>query len=129
MQLAHAQRGLGMWGWLVVLSVIGFFAMVGLQLTPLYLNEMKVYRVVQATAKDPSAQQMQLPELRHAMQTRWDVEDIDLVKPSDIKLVTTMGGGKALAYDYEARAPLVYNIYVLVHFQHKFAMSSAGGND
>ena len=129
MHLRHRQRGLGLWGWLFVLGVIGFVSMVTLKLVPIYLSEMSIARVVQATAKDPGNAGQPLGELRKAMRTRWDVEGITTLRVEDVKLVQSGAGGRALAYEYEARTELFYNISLVVSFSNKFPMAGGGGGE
>ena len=126
MHLRHRQRGLGLWGWLFVLGIIGFVALVTLKLVPIYLSELSIKRVVKATADDVGNAGLALPELRKAMRTRWDVEGINTLRVEDVKLVKTPGG-RALSYDYEARADLFYNISLVVHFESQFPMKGGGG--
>lgn len=126
MHLRHRQRGLGLWGWLFVLGIIGFVSLVTLKLVPIYLAEMSIQRVVKATADDPGNASLPLPELRKAMRTRWDVEGITTLQVEDVKLVKTPGG-RALTYDYEARTDLFYNISLVAHFENKFPMKGGGG--
>lgn len=125
MQLPSRQRGLGLWGWIFVLGVLGFAVMVTLQLIPIYLSEMAIAKVVKTTANDSGNSSASPTELRKAMQTRWDVEGINTLKTSDVKIVKS-GAGRALSYDYEARAPLFYNISIVVHFQNTFPMKGGG---
>jgi hypothetical protein len=128
MQLRHRQRGMGLWGWLFVLGVIGFAALITLKLVPIYLAELSIQRVVKGAAEDPGNAGQPLPELRKAMRTRWDVEGITTLRVEDVKLVKTPGG-RALAYDYEARTELFYNISLVVHFQNEYRMKGGGGVD
>lgn len=129
MHLRHRQRGLGLWGWLFVLGTIGFVAMITLKLVPIYLSEMSIKRVVQATAKDTGNAGVPLPELRRAMRTRWDVEGITTLRVEDVKLIQNPGGGRALSYEYEARTDLFYNISLVVTFSEKFPMAGGGGGE
>jgi hypothetical protein len=80
---------------------------------------------VRATAQDPGNGGLPLPELRKSMRTRWDVEGITTLRVEDVKLVK-FGAGRALQYDYEARAELFYNISLVVHFQEQFPMKGGG---
>ena len=125
MHLRQRQRGLGLWGWMFVLAVIGFAAMVTLALVPIYLAEMSIARVVKATADDPGNGGLPLPQLRSAMRTRWDVEGITTLNINEVKLVK-YGQGRALTYDYEARTELFYNISLVVHFQNTYPMKGGG---
>ena len=126
MQLQKRQRGLGLWGWIFVLSVIGFVSMVTLQLVPIYLAEMSIQRVVKATATDPANANAPITTLRNNMRTRWDVEGITTLSPNDVVL-ERYGTGRALSYDYEARAELFGNISLVVHFAQKYPMPGGGG--
>lgn len=126
MQLQHRQRGLGLWGWIFVLGVIGFTAMVTLKLVPIYLAEMSIARVVKSTAQDPGNATAPIQTLRNNMKTRWDVEGITTLDVKDVKL-EKYGAGRALTYDYEARVELFYNISLVAHFQNKFPMPGGGG--
>ena len=126
MQLQKRQRGLGLWGWLFVLGTIGFIALVTLKLVPMYLAQMSIQRVVKATAQDPGNSNAPIQALRANMKTRWDVEGITTLSPNDVTL-ERYGAGRALAYDYEARAELFYNISLVVHFENKFPIPGGGG--
>ena len=126
MQLRNTQRGLGMWGWIFVLSVIGFVAMVTLQLVPIYLAELSIQKVVKQTANDPANANASLVELRRNMSTRWDVEGITTLDYKDVTL-EKYGAGRALCYDYEAKADLFANISLTVHFEKKFPLPGGGG--
>ena len=126
MQLQSAQRGLGLWGWVFVLSVIGFVAMVTLQLTPIYLSELAIQKVVKQTANDPVNSSAPIATLRNNMRTRWDVEGITTLDVNEVTL-EKYGAGRALCYDYEARAELFGNISLVVHFEKKYPMPGGGG--
>ena len=129
MHLRKHQWGLGLWGWIFVLGVIGFVTMIVLQLVPVYLNEMAVQRVVKLTAGDASNANLGPAELRKAMQTRWDVEGITYPKINEVQLIKTPSGGRALMYDYEARADLFYNLSLVAHFHQQFYMYGSGAVD
>lgn len=128
MVLRSGQRGLGLWGWIFVLGVIGFVALIAMQLTPIYLEEMSIERVVRQTAQDPGNASLPIPELRKAMKLRWDVEGIDRLSVNDVKIVQ-FGSGRALSYEYDAKADLFYNISLLVHFEQKYPMKGGGSVD
>jgi hypothetical protein len=126
MQLRNRQRGLGLWGWVFVLGVIGFVSMVTLQLIPIYLAEMSIQKVVKQTANDPANASAPIQVLRKNMQTRWDVEGISTLTVNEVTL-EKYGAGRALVYDYEARAELFANISLVVHFEKKYPLPGGGG--
>lgn len=126
MQLRNGQRGLGLWGWIFVLSFIGFVSMVTLQLVPIYLAELSIQKVVKQTAQDPANANVAIQELRKNMRTRWDVEGITTLDVNDVTL-EKYGAGRALVYDYDARTELFANISLVVHFEKKFPLPGGGG--
>ena len=126
MQLQKTQRGLGLWGWIFVLGVIGFTALITLQLVPIYLAELSIQKVVKQAANDPANANAPIGELRKNMKTRWDVEGITTLEVTEVTL-EKYGAGRALAYDYEARAELFANISLVVTFEKKFPLPGGGG--
>lgn len=116
MGLRSRQKGIGWFGLLFVLGVLGFFTVVGMKVLPLYLNQMKIASSVSKVAGDPSNADAEVGELRKSLQRYWDIESIDALTPKDVKVKRTEQG-RFLSYDYEAREHLFYNIYVVIHFQ------------
>lgn len=125
MNLPSQQRGLGMWGWITVLTAIGAISLIVMQATPLFLAEMAIQRIVKNTAQDPGNAGLQVPELRKAMKTRWDVEGIKTLKVEDIK-IEKRGSLRYLSYDYEARAEIIADVYLVFHFYKSFPMKGSG---
>lgn len=116
MRLRSRQKGIGWFGLLFVLGVLGLFAVVGVKCLPIYLNQMKLASTLNKVANDPGNANAEVSQLRSSMQRYWDIEDIIHVMPRDIK-VKRSEQGRFLSYDYEARERLFYNIYIVIHFQ------------
>ena len=125
MNLPSQQRGLGMWGWLMVMVGIGGGALVVMKATPIFLAEMAIQRIVKNTAQDPGNGSLPLAELRRAMRVRWDVEGITTLGVNDISVVKHPQG-RALSYDYEARTELFPDVYLVFHFYKTFPMKGGG---
>ncbi|NKF21799.1 DUF4845 domain-containing protein [Solimonas marina] len=109
------QKGLGWFGMLCLLAVIGFIAIVAVKTMPLYLNQMKIASAVHKTAADPENGRADVISLRRELQKYWDIDSIDTLSPRDVSIVRDERG-RSLSYDYEARAHLFYNIYVVIEF-------------
>lgn len=120
------QRGMGWFGLLLVFAAIGFIAIVVIKVGPLYLNHITVARVVSNVADDPEMGNANVQQIRSALQRRWDIDYIDQVEAKDIK-VKRSARGRMLAYDYEARVSLFYNVYVVVHFKGDHLMRNPAG--
>lgn len=119
------QRGLGLFGFIFVFAFIGFFAMLAIKITPLYLNEMTIRRDISevATQVNSAGNEIDISELRRDIEKRFDVDYISQLEPKDIKVVRSEAGLK-VAYDYEARVNLFANVFVVIHFAKDFPIKA-----
>jgi hypothetical protein len=106
------QRGLGWFGLLFVFAGVGFLMLIGFKVIPIYLNQMKISRAVNAVALDAPGS---ATEIRSSLQRYWDIEDIDDLTPRDVKVVRS-SNGRRLSYDYEARRHLFANVSLVLDF-------------
>lgn len=106
------QRGLGWFGLLFVFAGVGFLMLIGFKVIPIYLNQMKISRAVNAVALDAPGS---VTEIRSSLQRYWDIEDIDDLTPRDVKVVRS-SNGRRLSYDYEARRHLFANVSLVLDF-------------
>tara|TARA_R110000850_G_scaffold265250_5_gene394758 strand:- start:31855 stop:32241 length:387 start_codon:yes stop_codon:yes gene_type:complete len=125
-QSIKRQRGLGWFGLLFVFGTIAFFALIAIKVGPLYLNHGTIVRVVKTVAKDSGS--AEVGEIRRSLERRWDIDYISQIDDKDIKVKRTPKG-RALAYDYEARVNLFYNVFVVVHFKGEHLMSGSAASD
>lgn len=118
------QHGAGWFGLMLLFAVIAFLALVVIKVGPLYSNHFVVVKAVKAVAADPQYAGADPLMIRSALERRWDVDYIDQIDDKDIRIKRTQRG-RVLAYDYEARVSLFYNIYVVVHFEGEHPMRGA----
>lgn len=127
MQLRHRQKGIGWFGLLFIFGAIAFVSIVGLKCFPIYMNQYKLISTLNKVADEfnaGSGDDAAALALRRSLQRYWAIDDINLVKPQDIKIKRDERG-RFLTYDYEARERLFYNIYIVIHFEGEVQMSSA----
>lgn len=121
------ERGATFWQLLVIAVVVGFFVLVGLKVVPLYLNELKVATAVKQVAQEPGlSASASLPAIRRALSRHWDIDDIDHVTPNDIVVARDGTGGTTLSWNYDARAHLFYNVFVVINFTGLRVMGTGG---
>lgn len=122
MRLAESQRGMGFLGWVFVLGLIGFAALLTMKLVPVYSDRMSMQRALQEVASNPENTNKSVFEIRKTLQRFWDIDYIDTVQPQDIDVVRQKNGRRVLAYDYEARVHLFYNFDLVVSFKGEVPM-------
>lgn len=117
MKAKHAQRGITLIGLIFLLALIGFVALVVVKCLPLYLNQMTIARDLHEVAKqvNTSGSEIDVAEVRREVERRWDIDYVSQLEPKDIKIGNTEKG-MTMSYDYEARAHLFYNIFIVIHF-------------
>ena len=121
------QHGMGWFGLTLVLAAIGFLALVAIKVGPLYSNHFVLVRAVKAVADDAELGRAEPMRIRSALEKRWDVDYIDQIDDKDIRIKRSRSG-RVLAYDYEARVNLFYNVYVVVHFEGEHPMRNSSGS-
>lgn len=126
MQLRHKQRGLGWFGLLYIFGTLGLIVLIGLKVYPIYLNEMKLARAVTRVAAEfsPNTATESPDQVKSALQKWWNVEDIEIVSPKDVK-VQNLPTGKVLAYDYWNQVEVYKNIYISFHFTKEAPLKGA----
>ncbi|MBI2383216.1 MAG: DUF4845 domain-containing protein [Gammaproteobacteria bacterium] len=126
MRLRRSQLGLGMWGWFYVAGTMGVIAMVGIKSVPIYTNQMAIQRAIQQVAGQGALASASAPEVRSALQRFWDIEDIAMLDTKEVKVKKT-AAGRSLAYEYEARVHLFYNIDIVMTFADEVPMRAGEG--
>lgn len=125
MRLPEHQHGLGWFGSVFMFALIAFAATVTVKCVPLYLNQMKISKVVHSVAEDTALSRGEPSEIRKGLQRRWDIEDIKTLEPADVKIMRT-DRGRFLTYSYEARTRLFYNLSIVLEFSDEVSMAATG---
>lgn len=110
------QAGITFIGWIFLLAPVAIVAYAVIRLTPVYLNSMKVSKVINQTADEYKGESQPNPRsVGSALQRRYDVEGITFPAVSDITL-TREGTEWVLSTVYEDKVPLFAGISLLVSF-------------
>ncbi|MCU7863015.1 MAG: DUF4845 domain-containing protein [Candidatus Thiodiazotropha sp. (ex Lucinoma borealis)] len=115
MRTLQKQRGLTFISWLIILIVAGFLIMVGIKITPVYLDHFSVITALEAVEKEPFSARKSIRELRRMITKRLDVNSIRHVTNDHIN-IKRAGGITTINIAYEERRPIVYNISLVMVF-------------
>lgn len=118
--LNRQQQGMTLMGYVLILFVIGFFAIMAMKLTPLYLEYQAVVNVMEGASKEsvsstPAA-------LRSTLGKRLGINQVTRVNAKDFKIRRDKGR-VMISIDYEARTSFVGNIFFVVVFSHEVAVT------
>ena len=109
------QRGLTFISILVILFVIGFFALLVLKIGPIYLNNFKVVDTVQSLKQETDLMYYSKSKIKDLVLKRMDVNMVDHVREEDIKIVKSPTY-VSVTIDYEVIEHMFANLDVLATF-------------
>jgi hypothetical protein len=120
------QRGATLLGMLTIGSILMLAVYAGIRLVPLYLDNMAVVKAMNDISKQMQGSTMTPAAIRTALNARWTVDYISSVQPEDIE-ITPVAKGLEMRAAYEARAPFIANIFLVVEFNKAVVISSSDG--
>jgi hypothetical protein len=106
---ARAQHGLGMFGFLLVLTAVGILGMVGLKAIPSYIEYFSIQSTVNRLAHEPV--QKSDSEIRTAFDRQMNVDMIHDVSGRDLEI-----SAGVVAVRYQKKIPLTDTISLLIDF-------------
>lgn len=117
--MRNLQRGLTLGGLIVWLFILAIVALLGMKLVPAYMEYGTARNAIQAIARERNASTP--AEVRRAFESRAAIDDINIVKGSDLE-ITKEGGEMVIGFAYRKEVPLFANVGVYLDF----AASSRG---
>lgn len=115
-------RGITLMSFLIVLVVVGFFALVVMKLFPMYSEYYSLKGVMEEYAAQPNSAANSPTQMHNDLNRRFGIAYIDSVQKEHIK-VTRTGGVSQLNIAYEVRVPLFANLDVVGKFDNTVNLS------
>lgn len=120
----HKQNGMTGLGWLIVLALIGLFALVAIRVTPMYLESFNVAGSLESLKSEPFITQKSPAEVASLLHRRFDVNDIKSVdRKKDIK-IEKQDGTLRITIAYESRTHLLGNLDVVGVFNEQVEINA-----
>jgi hypothetical protein len=110
------QQGMTISKLLMICIAVGAVGLVGLKLTPEYIEYFKIKSNVMAIAQEANANpNVTVPDVRRAFERRADIDHIKGFTAAELD-ITKEGGQIVVAFEYERKVHLFKNISVLIDF-------------
>jgi hypothetical protein len=124
MQLHGRQKGITMIGFVMLLGVLGFAAYATMKLWPAYAEYYGVVKSMKALQSDAAIQTDTIDTIRQKLGLQYDIQYVDdaHVTPAAATLITA-NGQHSLRVAYDRDIPFMYNIDLLLHFDHTVDLS------
>ncbi|HSZ09381.1 MAG TPA: DUF4845 domain-containing protein [Steroidobacteraceae bacterium] len=110
------QHGMTFIGLLCILALVGVVVYAGIRLTPLYLNYMKIAKIMDSTATEVKGDNPDPGEMRRIIERHWTVDDPTGIEAKEIE-ITKEDGGVQMHVAYDDAVPYVANVSLSVHFE------------
>jgi hypothetical protein len=120
MQRAKHQAGLTAIGLMLILIPVGLAVYIVMRAAPAYIEALSVGDVVNSLKKELDLKERSREEIYTMIKKRFDINNISSVNKDDIKIQKTVNN-VTVTIDYEARAPLFWNVALAFAF-HKSAV-------
>ncbi len=113
MHSIHRQKGMTGAGWLIVLALIGFFAMLILTMLPSYMEYYKIVSTLESLEEESG---LETPaDIRRLIERRFDISYVETIRPRDVS-IKSAGPNYRVRANYESRKHLFANVYVVMTF-------------
>ncbi|TDJ48582.1 MAG: DUF4845 domain-containing protein [Gammaproteobacteria bacterium] len=113
--MRHGQRGVTFISFIVIAAFVASYAFAVLKITPFYLEQMKVSRILTDVETNLSGSSTTLAKIRSAINKRLDIEMVRGMNALDFKIKKSKNGYTVNA-QYERRAAYFGNLSLVVSF-------------
>lgn len=113
--MARNQKGITLMSFVIVLVVVGFFALVAMKLFPIYSEYNNLRGVMKDFSAQPNAASMTPAQIHTELNRRFNIAYVESVKKEHIK-VQREGTIIQLNIAYEVRRPFFGNLDVVAKF-------------
>lgn len=116
------QAGVTFIGWVILLVPVAIVGFAGIKLSTLYMNNFKVSKVLEQTAKSAGDSGPGTPmAVRQEIARRFDIEGVEVPTADDIA-VEKDGDDWIIASDYTRETELIGNLALRVHFEKRVVL-------
>lgn len=121
-------KGITLIGFVILLCVAGFFAYAAMRLIPAYTEYFGVVKAMDQESKEPGVAQKSLDQLRRDLSFKFNTQYVDEENVPPQAISAVRDNGKAiLRVAYERQIPFMYNVDLLVKFDHSVNLTNNTG--
>ena len=111
------QQGMTFIGLVLMIAGIVFVAVIGMKLTPAYLEFLSVKRAIAKIENDPSFANLNKNDIDSQFDRSAQIDDIRAIKGNELLIAKEEGGRPVVTAEYETVVPLVANVSALINFR------------
>ena len=119
MSFRRRQRGMSFLSLMAIAGMLGFAAVIGLKLFPIYMDSWKIDGVMKAVISEPGINQQSRREIIDSMLKRLDIDAVDAVNYRNYKeslTITRRKNNVTIKIFYRVETPLMGNLSLVAEF-------------
>jgi Tfp pilus assembly major pilin PilA len=125
--MVSKQKGITLMSFVMVLVVVGFFALMAMKLFPMYSEFHNMKSAVNEFAAQPNSASKAPAQAWADLERRFNIAYVESVKREHIKIERAAEGrGMVMRVSYEVRKPLMFNLDVVGKFEHEANLTGTG---
>jgi len=114
--MRRKQEGITLIGFIIVLIVFMIFGWFAMKVIPMYTEYSDVVKGLEGAIKEPGIATMDEKSIRDHISRHFEIGYVSSIDYKDVKLKRDENG-LTMSVDYEVRKPLVYNLFLVGHFE------------
>jgi len=118
MNMKKNQRGVTGLGWLIILSLVAFFAFLGLKLFPIFMENFNIKSALSSLKKESNIERESPKKIKQLLLRKLDINDVKNVKSRDIK-INKRDGILFVNIQYSVKQPLTGPLSLLAEFDER----------
>lgn len=128
MRSRQKQKGISVASILIIAVFLGLIFIIGVRLFPVYMDYYSVRGIMNEVAHSPGIGHKNALEVWDAINTRFDINDINNIYRNDFKM-NTIGNTTTLTIAYQVKRHLLGNVDGLVNFTYSVQYKHTGNGD
>ncbi|RLA36468.1 MAG: hypothetical protein DRR03_03970, partial [Gammaproteobacteria bacterium] len=96
-------------GWVMALMILGFFVLIGLKLTPVYLEYFAVQRQLTSLEEEAGLVKKSAGQVKRLLLRRFSIDDVDSIAPGQSKIAKKDRHIK-IQVTWQVRTPMMGNV-------------------
>lgn len=122
-RLVSKQKGMTLTGWMTVIALILFFALLGMKIIPIYLENLTVKDVIESLKDEPLITKKSRVQVRDMVMKRLDINGVYDLKKEHVTVKKSPGVMK-VDVSYTVQKKLAGNMDILVSFSEQVELVS-----
>ncbi len=110
------QNGATMWGWLTIMFMAGFLAMLAFKVVPIYFEHRIVRAALQDIVDGREFVNMSNKSILRSIQSRMTINNVRTISPKAFKAMRDRTGDKYILVKYDVKVSIMSNLSAVVEF-------------